>query len=131
MASGFDIDTRELERLAASLGEMPAAAIGAARGVVSKGALNIKSDTRANISDDPTWKHLSATVNYSMSGNAFYSEAVVGYDDEGQGELAGIYEFGSARRAPHPTLYPAVARELPRFERSLAEIVGKTVEGRL
>ena len=131
MANEFDIDTRELERLAASLGEIPAAAIATARGVVSKGALNIKNDTRAHVSDDPSWKRLAATVNYSMSGNAFYSEAVVGYDDVGQGELAGIYEFGSARRAPHPTLYPAVKRELPRFERSLAEIVGKTVEGKL
>lgn len=129
MADGFDIDTRELEALAASLGQVPAAAIGAARAVVSKGALNIKSDTRKHVSADPSWRRLAQTVNYSMAGNAFFAEAVVGYDDQGQGELAGIYEFGSARRAPHPTLYPAADRELPRFEKALEVVIAKTIGG--
>jgi hypothetical protein len=128
MADGIDIDTRELEALAASLGQVPAAVIGAARGVVKKGALNIKNDTRKNVSDHPSWKRLAHTVNFSVAGNAFFSEAIVGYDDVGQGELAGIYEFGSATRAPHPTLYPAAARELPRFEKALGAVVGKAVE---
>jgi hypothetical protein len=128
MADGIDIDTRELEALAASLGQVPAAVIGAARGVVKMGALNIKNDTRKNVSKDPSWKRLAASVNYTMTGNAFYSEATVGYDDVGQGELAGIYEFGSATRAPHPTLYPAAARELPRFEKALGDVAGKVTE---
>jgi hypothetical protein len=128
MADGLEIDTRELEALARSLGQVPAVAIGAARAVVSKGALNIKNDTRKNVSKDPSWKRLAASVNYSMAGNAFFAEAVVGYDDQGQGELAGIYEFGSARRAPHPTLYPAVDRELPKFEAALGLAAAKAVE---
>ena len=67
-------------------------------------------------------------MNYDMSGNAFFSEAVVGYDDVGQGELAGIYEFGSATRGPHPTLYPAAERELPRFEKALGDVAAKVTE---
>lgn len=131
MADGIEIDTRELEALAKNLGTVPAAAIGAARAVVSKGALNIKNDTRKNISQDPSWKRLPQTVNYSLAGNAFFAEAVVGYDDVGQGELAGIYEFGSAHRAPHPTLFPAAERELPGFERALGVVVAKVVEDTL
>ena len=124
-------DFSEVVALAASIGQVPAVAISAARGVVAKGALNIKKDTRDNVSGNPSWKHLASTVNYQMAGNAFFAEAIVGYDDQGQGELAGIYEFGSATRAPHPTLYPAAARELPNFEKALGVVVGKAVEGAL
>src|SRR5512139_200408 len=124
MADGIEIDTRELERLAVNIGRASAAAITAAHGVIAKGALNIKNDTRDNISDHPSWKRLKSTVNYEQVGLS----AVVGYDDRGQGELAGIYEFGSARRAPHPTLYPAAEREAPKFAQHLAEIAAKVTE---
>lgn len=83
--------------------------------MLAKGALNIKNDTRKNISPHPSWKHLSSKVNYDLVG----LRAIVGYDDVGQGELAGIYEFGSSRRGPNPTLYPAADREAPKFERAM------------
>ena len=116
-------DFHEVTLLAVNIGRASAAAITAAQAVVAKGALNIKEDTRKNVSDHPTWKRLASTVNYEQAGLS----AVVGYDDQGQGELAGIYEFGSATRAPHPTLYPAAARELPNFEKALGVVVGKAV----
>ena len=131
MADGIEVDTSELDALSASLAAVPAAAISAARAVVAKGALNIKNDTRKNISTNPRWKRLAPSVNYTMKGNAFYAEATVGYDDVGQGELAGVYEFGTATRAPHPTLYPAVERELPLFEKALGLAVAKVTEDRL
>ena len=77
MADGIDIDTRELERLAVNIGRATAAGIAAAHAVVAKGALNIKTDTRKNVSDDPTWKRLAQTVNYEQVGLS----ATVGYDD--------------------------------------------------
>ena len=131
MAGDIEVDFSEVERLSRSIASIDGRLIPAARAVVAKGALNIKNDTRANVSDHPTWKRIAQSVNYEMAGNAYFAEAVVGYDDEGQGELAGIYEFGSAVRAPHPTLYPAAGREAPRFAASLAEVVGKTVEDAL
>ena len=127
MADGIDADFRELERLAVNIGRASAATITAAHGVVAKGALNIKTDTRADISDHPSWKRLAQTVNYEQVGLS----AVIGYDDQGQGELAGIYEFGSATRDPHPTLYPAAAREAPRFEAALAAVAVKVTEATL
>lgn len=129
--NGFTADFSEVERLVVTIARAEAAGVAAVRPVVAKGALNIKNDTRKNISHNPSWKHLASTVNYQMSGNAFFSEAIVGYDDVGQGELAGIYEFGSARRDPHPTLYPAAEREAPNFEKALALVIGKAVEGAL
>lgn len=121
------IDTSELHKLSASIaaaaGRLPAEA----RAAVSKGALNIKTDTRQNVSDSPYWRRLAQTVNYDLSGNAFFSAADVGYDDVGQGELAGIYEFGSVKHAPHPTLIPAFERESPRFEKAMGDLVAKVV----
>lgn len=123
MSAAFDFS--EVERLSASFSDAAARLPGQARSVVAKGSLNIKNGTREHVSDDPTWKRLAQTVNYDMEGNASYSQGTTGYDDEGQGELAGIYEFGSARRSPHPTLMPAFAAEVPRFEKAMGDLVSK------
>jgi hypothetical protein len=121
VSQGFDFS--EVQALAVSLGRVSSAVVGEARQVVAKAALNVKEDTRKNISKNDYWKRLEHKVNYDLVGLT----AVVGYDDTGQGELAGIYEFGSSRRAPHPTLYPAAEREAPRFEKALGDIAGKAL----
>ena len=116
-------DFSDLERLAVNLGRVPARVVDAVQPVVTKGLFNIKADTRANISDHPSWRRLEPTVNFEQVGLS----GEVGYDDVGQGELAGIYEFGSARRAPHPTLYPAAGREAPKFQAAVAAAAAKAV----
>ena len=122
-----DIDFSEVRALSVSLGQAGQRLPADARKVVSKGALNIKTETIAAI-PGRYWGPLKAAVSYTMSGNKFISSAKVGYDDAGQGELAGIYEFGSSRRAPHPTLYPAADAEAPRFEKALADLAAKAIE---
>lgn len=116
-----DIDVSELRDLSASLGRASSVLIEQAHVVIAKGALNIKNDTREHVSDDDYWRKLAATVNYEQVGLS----AEIGFEDRGQGELAGIYEFGSARRSPHPTLMPAFAREVPRFEKAMGDLVSK------
>jgi HK97 gp10 family phage protein len=118
------IDTSELQKLSANLGRASGAVIRDARQVIAKAALNIKTDTREHISDNAYWKRLAHTVNYEQVG----LWAKVGYDDVGQGELAGIYEFGSAKRDPHPTLIPAFDREAPRFEKAMGDLAQKAIE---
>ena len=118
-------DTSNVEKLSASLASASSRLPALARAVVTKGALNVKNEARDNVSDHPTWKRLAHTINYDLQGNAFYSQATVGYDDEGQGELAGIAEFGSARHAPHPALIPAFRNESPRFEKAMGDIAAK------
>lgn len=114
----MSMDVSGLNRLSADLGKASAKTVTAARAVVAKGALAVKNDTRRNISGHPSWRRLASTVNYDIVGLS----ATVGYDDRGQGELAGIYEFGSSRRGPHPTLYPAADREAPRFEQAILAV---------
>ena len=127
MVDNVSADFSEVERLVVNIGRASAAGVAAARPVVKKGLDNIKKDTIANLSDNASWKHLKRAVNYEIVG----LEGEVGYEDTKQGELAGIYEFGSALRAPHPTLYPAAQREAPLFERAMGLAVGKAVEDTL
>ena len=124
MADSFDVDLSEFASLSVSLGRASAAMVAAERGVVAKALLNIKNDTRKGISTHPTWKRLASTVSYDVVGLS----GVVGYEDRGQGELAGIAEFGSVRHAPHPALLPAAKAELPRFEKATADVVAKAFE---
>lgn len=123
MANDVSIDASELQKLSVSLGRASAATVQESRAVIAKGALNIKNDTREHISDDPYWKRLAQRVNFEQVGLS----AEIGYDDVGQGELAGIYEFGSVKRAPHPTLIPAFEREAPRFEKAMGDLVAKAI----
>lgn len=115
----FFADTSQVEEFAHDLGRVAGAVVPAVRPVLMKAAQNVKDDARAAVSGHPSWKRLAHTINYDMYG----LEAEVGYDDQGQGEVAGIYEFGSARRSPHPTLIPAAERETPRFVEALDKAV--------
>ena len=121
------MDFSELRALSASIGRASADIVAAARKVVSKGALNIKKDTQAQLDGHGWWTGLARTVNYELVGLS----AEVGFDDKGQGELAGIHEFGSSKRGPHPTLYPAADREAPKFEKAIADVAAKVIEDAL
>jgi hypothetical protein len=124
MADSFDVDLSDFASLSASIGRATAALVAAERAVVEKALLNIKKDTRANISTHPSWSRLASTVSYKTVGLS----GVVGYEDRGQGELAGIAEFGSARHAPHPALMPAAKAEAPRFEKATLDVVAQAIE---
>lgn len=120
---------RDLDRLSADLRGAGAAVVPAMARVVKKGLQNIKDDTVSNISRHPSWKRLAPTVGYDVSslGGLAGLSGEVGYDDRGQGELAGIYEFGSSRRAPHPTLSRAFEREGERFPDQAARAVDQVL----
>ena len=119
----MSVDTSEVRDFAADLGRVAGRVVPEAQKVVKKAVQNVKDDARSRVSGHPSWKRLASTINYDMFG----LEAEVGYDDRGQGELAGIYEFGSARRGPHPTLIPAAQAEAPRF----VEALDKAIRGLL
>ena len=119
----MDIDLSEFKSLSASIGRASAALVAAESAVVEKALVNIKKGARENVSTDATWKRLAHTINYEKFGLT----GVVGYDDRGQGELASIAEFGSARHAPHPALLPAARDEAPRFEKATLNVLGKII----
>ena len=119
----MNIDDRELRELSASIGRAPAALITGAVAVIAKGSNNIKKDARSRVSDHPTWKRLEQTINYEQVGLS----SEIGYEDRGQGELAGIAEFGSAKHDPHPALIPAFREESPKFEQAMSAAAVKAL----
>lgn len=125
----ISFDLSEVQAYAARLPATTQAVPSIARTVVTKGALNVKNEARGAISAHPSWKRLAQTINYQMTGNKSFSQAEIGYDDVGQGELAGIAEVGSSRHAPHPALFPAFEAEVPRFEKAMGEAIGKAIGG--
>ena len=123
----MDIDLSEFKSLSAGIGRASASLVAAESAVVEKALVNIKKGARENVSTDPTWKRLAHTINYDKFGLT----GVVGYDDHGQGELASIAEYGSARHAPHPALLPAARDELQRFEKATLDALTKAIGGAL
>lgn len=123
----MSMDFSEVQALSASLGRASGGLVKEARAVIAKGSVNIKKDARARVSGHPSWRRLASTINYEQVGLS----SEIGYDDVGQGELAGIAEFGSARHAPHPALMPAVKAEAPRFEKAMADAAAKLIEDAL
>jgi hypothetical protein len=115
----MDVDLSEVRDFARDLGKVAGATVPAVKPVVKRALQNTKDDAKSRISGHPSWRKLAPTLGYDEFG----LEGEVGYADRGQGELAGIYEFGSARRAPHPTLIPAAEAEAPRFVKALDDVI--------
>lgn len=123
----FSIDMSEIAKLSADLGKVPAVAVTEARKVLFKGSMNIKSEVQDHFAGHRYWKPLGRAVDFELVG----LKSEVGFKDQGQGELAGIHEFGSSRRGPHPTLYPAAETERPKFERAMLDVGVKALRGLL
>ena len=113
-------DFSDFLRLSDDLGKATHRIVPDAHKVVTKALVNIKKGTQSHVSGHPSWRRLAASVSFDQRGLS----GEVGYEDRGQGELAGIAEFGSARKAPNPALVPAVAEDEPRFFDALTKAAG-------
>jgi hypothetical protein len=104
---------------AARVLEQAAAGVPAAlRGVVSKGAVNVKRDWRANAraSAGRHAPYYPASIGYDLSRIPGGATAVVGPDKERkQGALGNLLEYGSVKNPPHNDGGRALAAEEPRM----------------
>jgi hypothetical protein len=106
----------EFEALAAELAGAPERLAALVPPVVSKGALNIKNDWRANASGNAHAPHYPASITYDMDVRADAVEAEIGPDkDKKQGALGNILEFGTSKNPPHNDGGRALAVEEPKF----------------
>jgi hypothetical protein len=100
-------------------------------GVVTKGAVNVKTDWRQRWSGIAHAPALSAAVTFDVTFGLGRVEAEIGPDkDKRQGALGNIIEFGTENNAPIPGGLPAAEAERPRFEKALGDIGGRMLEGR-
>ena len=132
MADGFTIDTSELRALAAKLTDSTRGVERDVRQVVSKGALNIRTQLRDEMGASPSFGALAGGITYDLTGNAFFSEAQIGPVKKkgsgtgGIGKGANIAYFGGSNGGGGTVPDPrgALERETPKFEKALGDILG-------
>lgn len=105
-------------------------AVDEVRKVVSKGALNIKQDTKKRWSGLDHAPALPRAVSYDVNTAGTTVSAEIGPDKaKRQGALGNLLEYGSVNNAPIPALGPALDAEEPRFTRSLEDVAAGLLEG--
>lgn len=106
----------EFEVFAADLAAAPARLAELLPPVVSKGALNVKNDWRANASGNAHAPHYPASITYDIEDGPESVSAEIGPDKNlKQGPLGNILEFGTSKNPPHNDGGRALAAEEPRF----------------
>lgn len=115
----------DLDRLADTI-------VDEARPVMSKGALNVKTQWRQLWSHHPRIRHLPWQITYDLGSDETDAWAVIGpVSDPGtQGPLGNIIEDGTLHSAPIPGGRPAMDAEAPRLERALADLGEKILAGK-
>lgn len=84
--------------------------------VVSKGALNVKTDWRANASGNKHAPLYPSSITYDLEVTPSVVSAVIGPDkDKPQGPLGNILEFGTSKNPPRNEGGRALAAEEPKF----------------
>jgi hypothetical protein len=131
------IDTSDVKQLAASIDQAVDITPREVRGVVQKGALNIKRGAQERIGRGPYLPGYASTISYDTTvDREDVVEAEIGPDKNKRlgggeyrtpGNLGNILEYGSPGRAPKPHLGPAAEDEAPRFERALEDVVVKAL----
>lgn len=120
----------ETEALAADLAAAPLRLAELVPPVVSKGALNVKSDWRANASGNAHAPHYPASITYDLKADATGIEAEIGPDKSlPQGPLGNILEFGTSKNPPHLDGQRALSAEEPRFIAALEAVAEKALLG--
>lgn len=125
------VEAHGLVELLADFARAQTRSVGEFAGVVTKGAVNVKTDWRQRWSGIGHAPALPAAVTFDVTYGFGRIEAEIGPDkDMRQGPLGNIIEFGTENNAPIPGGLPAAAAEAPRFEKALGDIGGRMLEGR-
>jgi hypothetical protein len=100
------LDVRELEALTGAITAGRALVRDDGRATVSKGALNIKNEWRANAAQTAGAhaRLYPRSIGYDLTSSPGGAEAVIGPDKSlrgRQGALGNLLEFGSVRNGPH------------------------------
>lgn len=125
----LDIDSPDLLRLLHDLGEARAGVVPAVKSVVTRGALNIKTDAKANAPDPHDAKLYRSSITYDVDETGDEVTAEIGPDKERkQGALGNLFEFGGKRGAAKPHLIPAWEAEEPKFVAQLGIVAEELLE---
>lgn len=111
-----DFDFSELDRWSDVLATAGPITRAQARGVIAKGALNIKTEARANAPGGIYAPWYPSSINYDVTVVPEGYEAEIGpAEGRKQWGLGNLLEYGSSHNPPHPHLEPALDHEEPKF----------------
>jgi hypothetical protein len=101
--------------------------------ILSKGALNIKTEWRAAwdaIKHPATHiPHLVSGIGYDTDNSPPVWSAQIGVaESNSQAPLAHLIEYGSVKNAPHPAGQAALDAEAPRLEQAIADLGKELLE---
>lgn len=120
--------TDEVAAVADILAQAPDVALTAVRGVVAKGALNIKQDAQRRVTGLRHAPAYPRSISYDTHETAGSVWAEIGPDkSRRQGALGNLIEYGSKKNAPRPHMRPAADAERPRFEAALEALAVKAI----
>jgi hypothetical protein len=126
----IEIKVEGLDELIAALDQAGKKLPTEMRAVLQRGAMNIKKDWQARWAGLGHAPALPYAVSYDTKELAYSASAEIGPDKgRRQGALGNLLEFGSVNNAPHPGGLPALEAEAPRFEKALADLAGKLLDG--
>ena len=124
-------DTNELEQLAADFQAIPARLVPKVRGVVAKGALNVKNQLRREARESEHFGVIEPTIDYDLVVGEFGGDASIeasigpNATSGGAALLAGAYygwSRGGGGTLPDPVM--ALEEEEPKFVENLATLAG-------
>lgn len=122
----MQIDTSELDRLAADLGRMPAKVAKGIAPIVRKGAVNIKNQLNAEMDESAHFGQVNITFETKAEGDGYVAE--IGAVTQGKvvGDLAHFAYFGGANGGGGTVDDPegALKAEAPRFVKALTDLIG-------
>lgn len=117
------IDASELAGLGRDLARVDVAR--EVRPVMSKAGVEMKKRARADAPGGAYLPGYARTINYELLDDGMAVE--LRPDEQGQGLLSAVLEFGQGRNAPRPHILPQGDREAPVVERFLADVIAKRV----
>ena len=122
------VDVSELRKLATDLSSAPKLVKSEARGVISKAALNIKTQMRDEVARSRHFR-FAHTISYDLRVSGDTIEAEIGPETGGAGSLAGFAYFGGVNGGGGTVPDPqgALDAEAPNVEKYLDALVAKAL----
>jgi hypothetical protein len=115
----MSIDFSQVEKLADDLEEVPEEQRPKFRGVVEKGALNVKNGMQRDAQNAGHYKHFSRSISYDMTAD--YSAEIGPDKGRIQGALGNILYFGTSKNAPVLDINGPLHKEEPRLADFIAD----------
>lgn len=130
MADGFDIDFREINELAADLGQVASNAGQYVRTAQDKSSLAIKTAWAESVSGFPNAAAYPRAISYDFLAFQGFGSTVLTTEigpDKGrrQGALGNLIEYGSVKNAPGNYGDAALQGEAAHFEQLLSEALAR------